>query len=275
MPHHTNRFALPLLLVSLYSIVHGLHWEHHGGGGKQLFTRDELEVLSSINEAYVPSGGTGNNLFDQMTALIDQAVELKRARMVYDAPHYEDDGEEDVDDEASHAGARQSDPSVYEHPVEDDEGPAPPADIYAPFQDVFDDSVQFVDQPRGHYFGLVRTVDALVDDADLRMNDRTLEVVGLRRDHVSMHQAGLLIVRSVETYELAPQGATQERRILDVFFLHIREKRMPDTLPGHPEVVKGKWVIHLIERLPAVYNPQQMPIGGFAGSGADAGHKLN
>lgn len=235
-----------------------VQWQHDGADandnyGQQLLSRDDTELLMSVNEAYEPwRNGTSMNLFENLMALVDQMLALRRGRLVHYDPvtglpvpyrtleEAEDDLPDDEVSTARETNAELDDEDVDEM-LDGDEA-------YAPFLAVLAPDARYIHQPKMRRQGLVSVVDGLVDDAEERLMAQPENIVSVQFEVSEVRRQGVQVVRLLEmqrymvpTAALSPQGVTSqlaERRLLDVYFIHVREvnpRRAVDTPPAHDD----------------------------------------
>jgi hypothetical protein len=234
--------ALPKHVSDQY-LAGGMQTGGWGGqrlGGRLQVSRDDLEMLDTINQAYAPPGNgsaTSMLLVDQLLALVQTAVDLEPPTLF----ETDDDGRPY---------------QVYEEGDEPDDDPANVVggdSAYAPFEAVLGRDVVYVRQPHGRYEGIAQVVDALIAEARQRVSERDPHITGVQLELTSMRKANLHVVRAVETQAVPHSG--ERRRILDTYFAHVRMQR---SEYARADDIGGPWVIGLLERLPPVLNPVEL-----------------
>jgi len=249
-----------------------IQWQHGGAEpAKQLLSRDDVELLMSVNTAYEPGrNGTSMNLFENLMALIDQVLEMRRSRLTrYDDEtgrplpyHNQQEADDDQDDDdVSTARETQAEMDDYDVQPELDGDEA-----YGAFRAILSDDVRYVHQPHMERRGVSSAVEGLVDDAEAQFMARPDNVVSVDYEIMDVRRQGVHVVRMVEIVRCNTiPGLTTIHHTLNVYFVHVREWHapQPSSIPVHTDAdatattsaPQIEWRIHLIERLPQVINP--------------------
>lgn len=248
-----------------------LTWQHSDKNdqGRQLFSRDDIESLQSINLGYAPANnGTSMSLFDNLFALIQQTVLIKQnAADSEPAPRsYNRDSEDDDDDANDPMG---NSPQIGWQPgsIQDEETLAEAMDVgvqeyiegvaaYEPYRAVLHPQVQYIHHPHMWRVGLQSTIDLLVSEAQHRLNSRGADVFGVEYDISDFRESGLHIIRMQEIQRVrADTGYVQKRVIEDVYWVHVDlyEDEKYDGLPSSQR--PKEWRIRKIELVQTLVDP--------------------
>jgi len=215
-------------------------WRAGQLASKLMVSRDDLELLDTINQSYEPAGGenaTSMLLFDQLLALVQQTADLEVPTLI----------EHDDDGRAYEAYEEGDEPDYSDQAVPSD-------DVYALFGSVLDRDVVYVRQPHNRYAGIAQVVEALVAEAKQRADERDPRTTGVQVDLTTMRKANMHVVRATELLTLA--NTHERRRTLDVYFVHVRPQRSEYAKPG--DAATGPWVISLLEHLPPVHDALEL-----------------
>jgi len=246
-----------------------LTWQHSDKGdqqGRQLFSRDDIESLQSINLGYAPANnGTSMSLFDNLFALLQQTVLIKQnAADSEPAPRtYNRDSDDDDDDDpmgdSTQIGWRPDS-------IQDEETMAEAMDMgvqeyiegmaaYEPYRAVLHPEVQYIHHPHTWRVGLPSTIDLLVSEAMSRLRARSADVMGVEYDISDFREAGLHIIRMQEIQRIRAAGQMQKHVIEDVYWVHVDlyEDEKYDGLPSSQR--PREWRIRKIELVQTLVDP--------------------